>query len=138
MKKPISFSLFAICLAATFSYSQTAPRADQRPAVAREDALDPTPINPAVDPNVDLFINDWRNSQPRAMDGKLIFRGILTRLEGPDPLHPTRKGAVLVNITAISYATLAPSAIASGRAQKGERHVFYTTAGTGQITVNSK
>src|SRR5215471_3493408 len=137
MKKNISFSLIAICFAATLCYAQRAPRADQRPAASREDALDPAPINPAVDPNVDLFINDWRNSQPRAMYGKLVFRDILTRLEGSDPVHPAKKGAVLVNITAISYAMLAPSAIASGRAQKGERQVFYTTGGAGQITVNS-
>ncbi len=138
MKKTITFSLVAICFAATFSFAQRGPLADQGEAVAREDALDPTPINPAVDPNVDLFINDWRNSQPRAMYGKLVFRDILTRLEGSDPVHPAKKGAVLVNITAISYATLDPGAIISGRAQKGDRQVFYTTEGTGQITVNSK
>ncbi len=138
MKKNITLSLVAICVAAPFCFAQRGPRGNQPQAAAREDALDPAPINPAVDPNVDLFINDWRNSQPRAMYVKLAVRDILTRLEGPDPVHPTRKGAVLVNITAISYATLAPGAIASGRAQKGERQVFYTTGGTGQITVNSK
>ena len=34
-------------------------------ATSREDALDPTPIAPGVDPNIDLFINDYKNSQPR-------------------------------------------------------------------------
>jgi mannose-6-phosphate isomerase-like protein (cupin superfamily) len=138
MKKNITFSLVAICFAAAFCYAQRAPRTDQPQAAAREDALDPTPINPAGDPNVDLFINDWRKSPPRAMYGKLVFRDILTRLEGEDPLHPTKKGAVLVNITAISYATVDPGAAVSGRAQKGERQVFYATGGTGRIMVNSK
>ena len=138
MKKNITFSLVAILFAAAFCFAQRAPRADQPQAASREDGLDPTPINPAVDPNVDLFINDWRNSKPRAMYGKLVFRDILTRLEGEDPLHPTKKGAVLVSITAISYATVEPGATASGRAQKGERQVFYATGGTGKITVNSK
>jgi len=138
MKKHITFSLVAICFAAAFCFAQRGPRADQQQAAAREDALDPTPINPAVDPNVDLFINDWRKSKPREMYGKLVLRDILTRLEGEDPLHPTKKGAVLVNITAISYATVDPGATVSGRAQKGERQVFYTTGGTGRITVNSK
>src|SRR5215510_15809539 len=118
MRKTITFSVVAICFAATFSFAQRGPRADQGQAAAREDALDPTPINPAVDPNIDLFINDWRNSQPRTVYGKLVVRDILTRLEGPDPQHPTKKGAVLVNITAISYATLDPGAIAVGRSQK--------------------
>src|SRR5262245_26001120 len=138
MKKTITFSMVAIFFAATFSFAQRGPRADQGQAAAREDSLDPTPINPAVDPNIDLFINDWRNSQPRTIYGKLEVRDILTKLQGPDPQHPTKKGAVLVNITAISYATLAPGAIASGRMQQGERIVFFTTGGTGQIAVNSK
>jgi mannose-6-phosphate isomerase-like protein (cupin superfamily) len=133
-----TFSLVAICFAAPLGYAQQAPRANQPPSAAREDGLDPTPINPAVDPNFDLFINDWRNSQPRAMYGRLASRDILTRLEGRDPQHPTKKGAVLTGITAISYATLDPGAIASGRAQQGERQIFYTTGGIGQLSVNSK
>ena len=96
------------------------------------------PLNPAVDPNVGMFINDWRNAKPRTMYGKLVFHDILTSLEGPDPQHPAKKGAVLTAITAISYAMLDPGATASGRAQKGERQVFYATGGNGQITVNSK
>ena len=143
MKNPITFSLVAICCAATFGYAQQAPRPNQaagaRAAEAREDALDPTPVDPAVDPNIDMFVNDWRNSKPRAMYGNLAFRDILTKLEGPDPQHPTKKGAVLSAITAISYASLDPGATASGRAQKGERQIFYATGGgSGQLTVNTK
>jgi mannose-6-phosphate isomerase-like protein (cupin superfamily) len=139
MKKIIMLSLVTICLAASVCYAQRGARRDQpQAATGREDALDPTPINPAGDPNVDLFINDYKNSQPRTIYGKLVVRDILTKLEGPDPQHPAKKGAVLTNITAISYATLASGAIASGRMQSGERIVFYTTGGTGQIAVNSK
>jgi mannose-6-phosphate isomerase-like protein (cupin superfamily) len=137
MKNNITFSLIAICLAATFDYAQSTPPAEQA-VTARQDALDPTPIDPAVDPNIDMFINNWKNSKPRAMYGHLVFHDILTRLEGPDPIHPTRKGAVLTNITAISYAVLEPGAMASGRSQKGERQVFFATGGAGEITVNSK
>jgi hypothetical protein len=64
---------------------------------------------------------------PARCIAKLVFRDMLTRLESPDPQHPTRKGAVLTAITAISYATLDPGATASGRAQTGERQVFYAT-----------
>jgi mannose-6-phosphate isomerase-like protein (cupin superfamily) len=137
MKKIVIFSLVAICFAFTFGNAQQAPRTAQ--STVREDALDPTPINPAVDPNLDMFINDWSYSQPRVMYGKLVIHDILTKLEGPDPIHPTRKGAVLTGgITAISYATLAPGITISGRSQKGERQVFYATGGVGQVTVNSK
>jgi mannose-6-phosphate isomerase-like protein (cupin superfamily) len=136
MKKHVLFSLLVICLAATCGYAQRGPGTGQ-PATPREDGLDPTPISPA-DPNVGMFLNDWRNAKPRSMYFKLVFHDILTSLEGPDPQHPTRKGAVLTAITAISYAMLDPGATASGRAQKGERQAFYATGGAGQITVNGK
>jgi len=138
MTRTIAFSLATICFAAAFGNAQPAARAGQPQATAREDALDPTPINPAADPNIDMFINDWRSAPRRTLYGKLVFRDMLTRLEGPDPQHPTKKGAVLTAITAISYATLDSGATAGGRSQKGERQIFYTSAGTGQITVNSK
>jgi hypothetical protein len=140
MKSAITLSLIAICLTGSVCFAQRGARGGGQPqaAASREDALDPTPINPAVDPNVDMFINDYKNSQPRMIYGKLAVRDILTKLEGSDPQHPTKKGAVLTSIRAISYATLAPGAISSGRMQAGERIVFYATGGTGQITVDSK
>jgi mannose-6-phosphate isomerase-like protein (cupin superfamily) len=134
--KTIVFSLTAICFAAIPGLAQQTPPAQQ--PTAREDALDPTPIDPAVDPNVDMFINDWRNAKPRPMYGKLVFHDILTKLDAPDPVRPVKKGAVLTAITAISYATLDPGATATGRPQKGERQTFLATAGAGQITVNSR
>jgi mannose-6-phosphate isomerase-like protein (cupin superfamily) len=137
MKKNLLYAVIAICFPAISGYAQQASRAAQPPA-AHEDALDPTPIDPATDPNVSVFVNDWRNAKPRPMYGQLVFHDILTGLDGADPLHPAKKGAVLTAITAISYATLAPGATATGRAQKGERQIFYAAAGDGQITVNSK
>ena len=133
MKLIVTLSLVVVCASATLGYAQQA-----QPRTSREDALDPSPIDPKVDPNIDMFVNDWKNAAPRSMYGGVVFRDILTRLEGPDPLHPTRKGAVLVNITAISRAELAPGARAAGKAAAGERQVFFTMAGTGMIAVNSK
>jgi len=101
-------------------------------------ALDPRQFDPAVDPDIDMFINHWSNSMPRVMYGDLVFRDVLTGLEGPDPLHPTKKGAVLIYQTAISYATIEPGAIASGRTKEGEQQVFYVTGGNGKITANSQ
>lgn len=137
MKRTIGFSLATMCVAAC-AYAQRPQGAAQPQASAREDALDPSPVSPATDPNVEMFVNDWKKSPPRAMYGKLVFRDMLTRLEGPNPQHPTKKGAVLTAITAISHATLAPGAVASGKSPAGERQIFYTASGTGQITVNSK
>ena len=133
MKLIGTLSLVIFCASATLGYAQQAPL-----RAAREDALDPSPVNPGADPNIDMFVNDWKNAAPRnAYDG-LVFRDILTRLEGPDPLHPTKKGAVLVSITAISHAELPPGARANGRAAAGEQQVFFTMGGTGTIAVNSK
>lgn len=137
MKKTI-FSLLVILAASAAGYTQQAGRGGGRQRTTREDGLDPTPIDPAKDPNVGMFLNDYRNAKPRPMYGKLIFHDILTKLEGADPQHPTKKGAVLTAITAISYATLDPGATASGREEAGQRQVFYTSAGDGQITVNGK
>ena len=99
MKFIVTLSLVVFCASATLGYAQQA-----QPRTSREDALDPSPVDPSVDPNIDMFVNDWKNAAPRNMYGGVVFRDILTRLEGPDPLHPTKKGAVLVNITAISRA----------------------------------
>ena len=133
MKMIVTLSLLVLCASAVPGYAQ-----QQQPRTSREDALDPSPIDPKVDPNIDMFVNDWNSAAPRNMYGGVVFRDILTKLEGPDPLHPTKKGAVLVNITAISRAELAPGARASGRASAGERQVFFTMAGAGTIAVNSK
>ncbi len=150
MKASVVFFLAAICFAAPSAYAQQQPQGAERGAqgaaqqgrggqsTTREDALDPTPVNPSVDPNIDMFINDYKNAKPHAMYGHLVFRDILTKLQGPNPTHPTVKGAVLTAITAISYATLAPGAAASGRVHQGDLQIFYTTAGEGKITVNSK
>lgn len=138
MKRTITLSLVAVCLAATSAYAQRPQGAGQPPISAREDAPDPSPVNPATDPNIELFVNDWKKSPPRSLYGKLVFRDMLTRLEGPDPQHPTKKRAVLTSITAISHASLAPGAIASGKSQAGERQSCYTVSGAGQITVNTK
>jgi hypothetical protein len=37
---------------------------------------------------------------------------MLTSLQGPDSLHPARKGAVLVSAEAVSYAMLEPGSTA--------------------------
>ncbi|MFA6470626.1 MAG: cupin domain-containing protein [Candidatus Latescibacterota bacterium] len=101
-------------------------------------ALDPRQFDPAVDPDIDMFVNHWSNSVPRLMYGSLVFRDVLTGLEGKDSLHPSKKGAVLLEQTAISYATIEPDAIAAGSAKKGGQQIFYVTGGTGKITSGGK
>lgn len=145
MKAIVVFFLVAVSFAATSAYAQQQPQESGRgrqgrgvPSTAREDGLDPSPVDASTNPFVDKYVNDYRNSKPRTAYGNLVFRDILTKLQGPDPLHPTRKGAVLTDISTVSYATLAPGATATGRVPHGDVQIFYTTAGAGKITVNSK
>jgi mannose-6-phosphate isomerase-like protein (cupin superfamily) len=104
----------------------------------REDQLDPSPIDPAKDPDVDMFLGDYRTAQPRTLFGALVVRDILTKLEGPDRLRPTRRGAVLEVENWISHATVAPGATARGRADPDSRVMFYTSDGVGKITVRGQ
>lgn len=58
--------------------------------------LDNCPLNPAAEPDVDMFMGNWRDAPPRMMHGNLYVRDMLTALQGPESLHLTRKCAVLV------------------------------------------
>lgn len=104
--------------------------------MAREDALDPSPVDPENDVDVPMFIGDAREAEPRTAYGNLVFLDMLTPLQGGDPLRPMSKGAVLQYMKAVSQASLAPGLTASGRAPAGDRQVFYMAAGSGTITVN--
>ena len=130
--------LGAVSLWSTLAAAQRSTAAAASRPGGREDALDPSPVNPATDPDANMFINDWHNAKPRAEYGNLIFHDILTPLTSGDKVHPNKKGAVLTGMTAISYATLAPGSTVSGRAPTGTREVFYTAAGGGTLTVNGK
>jgi len=139
MKKALALATMLICATASAGQAGQSERPKPSPrSTVREDALDPSPVNPAVDPNTDLFINDWHNATPRTAFGTLVYHDILTRLDSADPVHPDKKGAVLTGITAVSYVTLAPGATASGRLSPGQRQSFYTTAGSGRISSGSR
>src|SRR5262249_29041190 len=87
-----------------------------------------------------MFMGNWRDSFPRIMHGNLYVRDMLTALQGTDSLHPKRKGAVLVNAQAVSYAMLEPGSTAhhiEGEL-KGSQQTFAVNSGTGVITSGSK
>jgi mannose-6-phosphate isomerase-like protein (cupin superfamily) len=109
-----------------------APAAPQ----AREDALDPSPVDPETDVDASMFIGDARLAQPRIDYGNLVFLDMLTPLQSDNPLRPSSRGAVLQYMKAVSQASLAPGLTARGRVPAGDRQVFYMTSGSGTITVN--
>lgn len=94
--------------------------------------LNPTQYDPLKDPNIDLFMGNWRESMPRILHGSLVVRDILTKCDG-DPLHPKRKGAVLTDFLAVSYATLNPHNVTVPSVLKGEQQILYIVSGKGII-----
>jgi mannose-6-phosphate isomerase-like protein (cupin superfamily) len=104
-------------------------------AVSIAQDLDGKPYDPAIDANVDMFMNTWRNSMPRHSHGSLIERDILTK---GDNLHPTAKGAVLKYTNRYVYATLEPMASTTPVTLNGEQEIFYFLSGTGTITAGGK
>jgi mannose-6-phosphate isomerase-like protein (cupin superfamily) len=90
--------------------------------------------------DIDMFMGNWRDSFPRIMHGNLYVRDMLTALPGPDPLaRPMRKGAVLTNAEAVSYAMLEPGSTA--HTIDGElrdvQQTFVVSSGSGVIVSGS-
>lgn len=55
MKRIVGLSIVAICLAAMPDFAQQPPRGGWPRPTLREDGLDPTPVDPSVDPNIDMY-----------------------------------------------------------------------------------
>jgi len=110
------------------------------PAPLDYSRLDNSPYNRATEQDIDMFMGNWRDSFPRIMHGNLYFRDMLTGLQGADPIHPARRGAVLVNAEAVSYAMLEPGSTAhkiEGEL-KGIQQTFVVNSGSGVIYSGSK
>lgn len=99
--------------------------------------LDPRQYDPAVDPNIDMFIGHWKHSMPRNIHGSLVVRDILTRCTG-DPLHPTAKGAVLTELKSVSLAVLEPHARTTPSKLDNEQELYYIVSGFGSVTSGGK
>ena len=84
--------------------------------------LDPEPYRPGIDSDIDMFMNNWRNSIPRHTHGSLVERDVFTK---GDPLHPPRKGAVLTYMDSYSYSTLDAGASTTPLTLNGKQEVFY-------------
>ncbi len=90
--------------------------------------LDPKPYQPGIDSDIDMFMNNWRNSMPRHSHGSLIERDVFTK---GDPLHPPRKGAVLTYMDSYSYSTLDEGSSTKPVTLDGKQEVFYFLSGNG-------
>ncbi|MFC1651287.1 cupin domain-containing protein [Candidatus Latescibacterota bacterium] len=107
-------------------------------SVSAQNQLDGRPLDPDIDPDIDMFMGSWQNSIPYNTHGALVERAILSPLRGDDHLRPTSKGAVLRNINRISRATLDPKASTSPVTLNGEQEILYITSGKGTITAGGE
>ena len=92
--------------------------------------LDGSPYTPGKDADIDLFMNNWRDSEPRTTHGALVERDILTQ---GDPMNPPRKGAVLIYVKRFTYAELPPDTSTEPVTLDGEQEIFYILSGKGII-----
>ena len=99
--------------------------------------LDGKPYDPKTEPNIDMFIRNWKESMPRHIYGSLIEREILTKNDG-DPMRPKARGAVLTSVKRFSHGTLNANTSTTPATIEGEQIVFYINKGKGSIIANGK
>ncbi len=99
--------------------------------IATAQNLDGSPYIPGVDPDIDLFMANWKESMPQHTHGTLIERDVLTK---GDNLKPSRKGAVLEYVNRYTHATLPTRAVTTPTTLVGEQEILYIISGTGTIT----
>ena len=123
MRHGIIWSLFLLFIISSLAYAEA-------PAYAE---LDRRPYQVGIDADPDMFIKSWKESTPSKLHGSLVARDIFTKLEGDDPLRPTRRGAVLVNLKNFCHATLAPRLLTTITLEDTQE-IYYIDSGTGTIT----
>jgi mannose-6-phosphate isomerase-like protein (cupin superfamily) len=107
-------------------------------SVSAQNQLDSRPLDPDIDPDIDMFMGSWQESIPFNTHGSLVERAILTPLAGDDHLRPTRRGAVLININRFSRASLDPYASTTPVTLEGEQEILYFTSGKGNVTAGGE
>ena len=102
-----------------------------------QNQLDSRAYDPAIDPDIDMFIGSWQNSRPFNTHGSITERAIFSRNPG-DPLDPPRKAAVLKYVKGFSQGTLDAMTTTTPVTLKGEQEIFYFTSGKGIIKAGGK
>lgn len=100
--------------------------------------LDHRALDPARDPDIDMFMGSWQNSIPFNTHGAIVERAILSPADGADPVWPTRTAAVLNYVKRFSRGTLDPLAKTTPTTLEGEQEVFYIHSGKGVIKAGKK
>ncbi len=61
----LTLTLLAICLAVPTAAQDDAPKYTEQQYKRALNQLDSRPFDPALDPDIDMFMGNWRNSMPR-------------------------------------------------------------------------
>jgi len=130
MKKAITLcmAVLLILVACSIAQAQREKRAYGQ--------LDPRAYDPETEPDIDMYLSNYRESNNRGLFGAIVERDILTPLVGPDQMHPTRKGAVLTNIKLLSFGTLPRGqSVIDARIDPADREqrLFYCASGSGTV-----
>ena len=94
------------------------------------------PVEKTDEPDIDMFIAHWEESEPRFLYGFLEVHDILTELKG-DPLHPSKKGAVLTDLNSVSFAFIKAHTSTKPSTLRKKQQIFYITSGKGTIKSGS-
>ncbi len=105
--------------------------------VSAQTSLEHRPLDPKTDPDIDMFMDSWKNSIPFNTHGSITERAILSPLDGADPAKPARKGNVLSYAKRFSRGTIDAMAKTAPTTLDGEQEVFYIHSGMGKITTST-
>ena len=98
-----------------------------------QNSLDGRPLDPAKDPDIEMFISGWESSIPFNTHGNMTERAIFSKLTSGDQLKPARKGEVLTFINRFSYAIIGEGDSTTPTTLKGEQEILYINSGVGVI-----
>ena len=120
--------LHIACLAGVLLVATLLPAAAQNPKTFGETYLEISTYTPGVDPDIDMFMHNWRESMPRHTHGSLIERDILS---AGNPDNPSTRGAVLRHANRFVHASLYPATRTAETTLAGEQEIFYVLSGQG-------
>jgi len=120
LRKVSAFSLIVFLALSALVFSQT---------------LDGSPYAPGKDPDIDMYMANWKESIPRHTHGTLVERDIFTQ---GDQMNPKTKGAILKFANRFTYSILEARSSTTPTTLKNEQEIFYITSGKGSIKAGNK
>lgn len=95
--------------------------------------LDPAPFDPLTDPDSDMFISHYSDSDMKVTAGCLKQWQITYPLMGDDPLFPEKKGHYATSIDGLHYTVLDPGLKTDREKLSGIQKILYVAFGSGVI-----